>query len=283
MNLQRAKRDFGKAKFNLMKTKVTSGVDDYANQVQSLLAQGRRNRVNAGGAKQQNAGKNLGRRLTFLEEGPIAEVASFLDPVQLRENMEQWVRKLIPAQVESEIVNLIDPTNASGGLTKIDINIGDSLMELTFPESLLFNGEECPLLVKEYMRVIVGLMEKFCQQEEAEMSFLGRSIQLVLCCKLITSSENGLTPPSFDIDGTVDDAVTVSTNYVVSLGESPKLRLGFQDIGGLNADVTRDINQDKLTIWRNDALAHRIEAEGAGTALLLSIGLVDPHDLPVFD
>ena len=95
VNLQRAKRDFGKAKFNFMRTKVTSGVDDYTNEVASLLAKGRRNR-NVGRPKPSSGGGNNMLGLTMLPQGPIAEITSFLDPVRTREGLEAWVRKLIP-------------------------------------------------------------------------------------------------------------------------------------------------------------------------------------------
>jgi len=277
VNLQRAKRDFGKAKFNFMRTKVTSGVDDYTNEVASLLAKGRRNR-NVGRPKPSSGGGNNMLGLTMLPQGPIAEITSFLDPVRTREGLEAWVRKLIPAQISDHITRLYDPTSEdSRSFTKIDVTIRDSLMDLSFSNLPSFNGEPCPALLQEYMRVIVGLMEKFYQQQESDMSFRGRQIQLVLWCELIDSPEEGISP-AFKIKG--DDTIVICSNYVVSLASSPTLRLHFQDIGDdPKPDFTREIRQDSLTLWRNDTLAHGLEATGAGSAILLSVGLIDPNEV----
>jgi len=275
VNLQRAKRDFGKAKFHFMKTKVTSGVDDYANQASNLLAKGRRNR-NVGKPKASSGGGNIG--LTMLPQGPIAEINSFLDPVRTRQGLEDWIRQLIPAQTMDNVTRLYDPTSQdSSGFTKIDVEIRDSLMDLSFSNLPSFNGETCPALLQEYMRVIVGLMEKFYQQQESDMSFRGRQIQLVLWCELITSPEEGISP-AFNIKG--DDTIAICSNYVVSLENSPALRLHFQDVSDdPKPDCFREIKQDSLTLWRNDTLAHGLEARGAGSAIILSVGLVDPNEV----
>lgn len=274
---QRTKIDFQRAKLSFARTKVTSGVDEHANKAANLLARGRKNRNAVPAAAKNGGGMPAG--LTFLGEGPIAEVASFLDPVQARAGIEEWVRNLRLAETGDAVTNLIDPTSEdSEGLTKIDIEIGANL-QFTFQNLPSYNGKPCPALVQEYMRVVVGLMEKFYQQQEGDISLRGRQIQLVLWCQRIESPENGLSPP-FTVQGNPDDAIVVSTHYVVSLGNSPTLRIGFQDlVDDAKSDFFHEIRQDSLTLWRNDLLAHRIETEGTGTALLLSIGLVDPHQV----
>jgi len=273
INLQRAKLDFGRAKLNFARTKVTSGADHHANTAANLLAKGRRSRQNF--PKTSNV-SGEDRKLTFLEEGPIAEVASFLEPVQVRAGLEEWVRTLIPAEISETITYLIDPASeGSGGLQKLDIEIGENL-EFTYKNLPSYNGEPCPALLQEYLRVIVALMEKFYQKQEGiDVSLRGRQIQLVLSCELITSPAEGISPP-FTVQGNADDVV-VCTTYVLSNGESPNLNLGFQDLGDdSKPDVQREIHQDVLTMWRNDFLAHRKESAGAGAAIFLNVGLVDP-------
>lgn len=277
INLQRAKLNFSRAKLQFARTKVTSGADHHANTAANLLAKGRRSRQNI---PKTSPYSGEDRKLTFLEEGPIAEVASFLEPVQVRAGLEEWVRTLIPAEISeiNLITYLIDPASeGSGGLQKLDIEIGENL-EFTYQNLPSYNGEPCPALLQEYLRVIVALMEKFYQKQEGiDVSLRGRQIQLVLSCELITSPAEGISP-SFTVQGNADDAIVVCSTYVLSLGEeSPNLNLGFQDLGDdSKPDVQREIHQDSLTIWRNDFLAHRKESVGAGAAILLNVGLVDP-------
>lgn len=271
INLQRAKLNFSRAKLQFARTKVTSGADHHANTAANLLAKGRRSRQNIPKPASND------QKLTFLEEGPIAEVASFLEPVQVRAGLEEWVQTLLPAEISETITYLIDPaSDGSGGLQKLDIEIGENL-EFTYQNLPSYNGEPCPALLQEYLRVIVALMEKFYQKHEGiDVSLRGRQIQLVLSCELITSPAEGISP-SFTVQGNADDAVVVCSTYVLSLGESPNLTLGFQDLGDdSKPDVQREIHQDSLTLWRNDFLAHRKESAGAGAAILLNVGLVDP-------
>lgn len=262
-------------KFEQAKTTAGRKTDEYANEVQKLYSSGRRNRganpVVAAPVAKAGGGGKIG--LDFSENGQIAKMPSLLDRpnVKARKPLADWCATLKAADAAAEeATDLIKPT-------KINAQINDKL-ELIFDKdenSFFKQFDNYPALLEAFMRVVVGVMEKFCQ-EATEIKLIGKRVQLVLSCKMINSSEKGYQSESKQ----EPEDVVISTNYLVSVGDSPKLRIVFQDVDNIEkSDITHDLNQDTFTLWHNELYLHRIEAQGAGEAVLLSIGLVSPDNV----
>jgi len=265
--------------FKSLQVKQSMNTDKFENEAQKLLASGRRNRQ-AGGKPavpaKDGGGANSG--LSFKEKGTIADITPLLDrpKVMARAGFANWCASFKPAEASATgETDLIPPT-------KMNAQINENL-KLVFDKELntYLNCEDDAALLKVFVQVVVGLMEKFYQQTQPEIRLEHKRAQLILSCKMINSSEEGYKPANFAQDS---DNTIISTNYVVSVGESPTLRIVYQDIGDIGKpDIVHDIQQDKLTLWHNDRFTHRIEAKGKGEAILLSIGLVSFEDVPVFD
>jgi len=270
---------YKKAKVNLnykfKQLKVTHGIDtdNWENKAQSLLVSGRTNRPdkadNAARIAKDGGGGDHG--LKFKERDYIAELTPFLDRpnVRTRQALENWCASFKSAEAAPTIVtHLIQPTK----------------MNAVINDDFNFDCEDYPALLQTFMRVVVGLMEKFYHKTHPEIHLKKKRVQFTLSCKMINCSEEGYVPAKFIQDS---QDVDISTNYVVSVGESPTLRIVYQDLHeDLRPNIVHNIHQDKLTLWHNDRFTHRIEATGKGEAILLSIGLgniEDTDDLPVFE
>jgi len=252
--------------------------DKWENKAQSLLQSGRAHRPAARPAKDGGAANIAG--INFKENNYIADLTQLLDRVKVRQAFADWCASSFKPDDAAEAVDtdLIPPT-------KINALINEKLV-LTFDKNLesYFGLKDYPRLLATFLRVVVGLMEKFYQKTEPDKHLKEKGVQFTLSCKMINCSEEGYVPEKFITDS---EDIVISTNYVVSVGESPTLRIVYQDLHDeARPNIVHDINQDNLTLWYNDRFTHRIEAKGKGEAILLSIGLGNIEESeypPVFE
>jgi len=237
------------------------------------------------GRSNRSVGRGAGggsKPLNFRENDSIATFATLLDRANAREGLAEWVETLIPEKVDEVVTSLIDPATEDSGLFKFDVTVGGQLDPNSDKLPTCIANQKLTALATTFIQVVLGYLEQFYQKLEPEAPLRGKSLQLVLHCQLIQASSaepDHVHRTNFTVQGNPGDQIVVTSQYLLKTKDL-KLRLGFQNLTEPEKpDLFFDMEQDSLIIWRNDMHTNQIEATGNGTALLLSVGFVDPQSV----